>query len=146
MLTPPDALPDWIESLVHAPVTVVGEPLAGASTATIWPVVAGGRELIAKVYDLGIAGVGADDVRRDAAAMRAAAEVGLTAPRLLVADEAGEQLGAPAIVMTRLRGAPRADGRPDPERWVDGLADVLIVVGAAPRPTEPLHAQQTYRE
>ena len=138
MLTPPAALSDWIRELLGADVDEVREPLAGASTATIWPLVAGGRSLIAKVYDLGIDGVGADDVRRDAAAMRTASEVGLVAPRLVAADEAGARLGVPAIVMSRLDGAPRPNGGADPERWVDGLADVLIAVARAPRPTEPL--------
>ena len=118
--------------------------MAGASTATIWPVTVGSDQLIAKVYDLGIDGIGADDVRRDAAAMRAAAEIGLVAPRLVAADEGGDRLGCPAIVMTRLAGEPRAHGRPDPEGWVDGLADVLISVGQAPLPTEPLHDRRPW--
>lgn len=138
MLTPPAALSDWIRELLGADVDEIGVPIAGASTATIWPVVAGGRSLIAKVYDLGLDGVGEHDVRRDAAAMRAASEVGLVAPQLIAADEVGERLGVPAIVMTRLDGAPRPDGGADPKRWVDGLADVLIAVACAPQPTEPL--------
>ncbi len=144
MVTPPAALPDRIRELVGAPVEHIGEPMAGASTATVLPVVAGGRELIVKVYDLGIDGVGEDDVRRDAAAMRAAAELDIVARRLVVADGAGAHLGAPAIVMTRLRGEPRAHGRPDPESWVDGLADVLIAVARAPVPTEPLHTRSRW--
>ena len=144
MVTPPPLLPDWVSAVVGSRVEAVGRPLVGASTATIWPVTAGGRDLIVKVYDLGIDGVGPDDVRRDAAAMRAAAEVDLVAPRLVAADEAGERLGHPAIVMTRLRGEPRAHGHPDPEAWVDGLADVLITVAAAPLPREPLHERRRW--
>ncbi|MEM9464029.1 MAG: aminoglycoside phosphotransferase family protein [Actinomycetota bacterium] len=144
MVTPPPALHDWIAELTGARRPSVGSPLPGASTATIWPVTAGGRQLVAKVYDLGIEGVGPDDVRRDAAAMRAAEELGLVAPRLLGADAAGERLGVPAVVMTRLEGEPRAHGRPDPLGWVDGLADVLIAVGRAGTPTEPLHSRRPW--
>lgn len=143
MPEPAAALIDWVRSLTTDP-PGFGEPLHGASTATVWPVVAGGDELIVKVYDLGIEGVGADDVVRDARAMRAAAEVGIVAPRLVADDPEGERLGVPAIVMTRLAGDPRAHGRPDREAWVDGLADVLIGVADAPLPTEPLHDRRPW--
>ncbi len=144
MATPPASLDDWIVDITGVPIGHLGAPMLGASTATIWPVTAGDRSLIVKVYDLEIDGVGADDVRRDAAAMRAAAEIGLVAPRLVAADEGGERLGWPAVVMTRLPGEPRVDGGSDPEAWVDGLADVLIAVGQAPLPAEPLHERRPW--
>ncbi|MEM9520160.1 MAG: aminoglycoside phosphotransferase family protein [Actinomycetota bacterium] len=144
MATPPASLADWIAEAIGSTIESVGAPLAGASTATIWPIVASGQQLIVKVYDLGIDGVGADDVRRDAAAMRAAAEVGLVAPRLLATDDRGDRLGSPAIIMTRLRGHPRAHGRPEPTAWVDGLADTLIGVASARMPIEPLHQRRPW--
>ena len=143
MPEPQADLIDWVRSLTSDP-PVVGEPLHGASTATVWPVTVGSDELIVKVYDLGIEEIGTDDVVRDARAMRAAAEVGIVAPRLVAEDADGERLGDPAIVMTRLPGDPRAHGRPDPEAWVDGLADVLIAVADAPLPTEPLHERRPW--
>ena len=138
MVTPSASFADWVAEAVGSAVDAVDDPMPGASTATIWPVRAGGREFIVKVYDLGIEGMGADDIQRDAAAMRAAAGVGLVAPRVIATDETGTRLGSPAIVMTRLPGAPRVHGGSDPEAWVDGLADVLVSIGTAPLPSESL--------
>ena len=143
MFEPSAALVEWARSLTGGSPTF-GAPLAGASTATIWPLSTGDDELIVKVYDLGIDGVGTDDVVRDARAMRAAEEVAIVAPRLIADDPAGEHLGVPALAMTRLPGDPRAHGRPDREAWVDGLADVLIAVANAPVPTEPLHERRPW--
>ena len=70
--------------------------------------------------------------------MTAAAEVGIRAPRLIDADAAGRRLGWPAIVMTRLAGAPRGAGGDDPAAWVDGLATELARISAAPAPGHPL--------
>ena len=144
MVTPPSAILDWVSALTGSTAVPAGEPLAGASTATIWPVRADAEQVIVKVYDLGIEEIGADDVERDARAMRAAAELGLTAPRLLAEDPLGERLGDPAIVMTRLAGEPRAHGRDDPDGWVDGLADVLIAVAQAGRPAQWLHDRRPW--
>ena len=143
MSEPSATLVDWTRSLLGGAVTI-GDPLHGASTATVWPVAGPTGEVVVKVYDRGIDGVGADDVARDAQAMRAAEEVGIVAPRLVADDPDGAHLGYPAIVMTRLAGDPRAHGRPDREAWVDGLADVLIAVAHAPMPTEPLHERRPW--
>lgn len=140
---PSAALIDWIAELTGARPTF-GEPFDGASTATVWPVRAGDRELVVKFYDAGLDGVGAADVARDAAGLRAAEEVGIVAPRFVSADPGGERVGHPAIVMTRLTGAPRAHGRPDPPAWADGLADVLIAVARAPLPNEPLSERSAW--
>lgn len=145
MPEPSAALVDWARALSNGEPTF-GRPLDGATTATVWPVSDGTNELIVKVYDRGIDGIGADDVIRDARAMRAAEEVGIVAPRLLEADPAGERLGVAAIAMTRLVGEPRAHGRPDREAWVDGLADVLIAVANASMPTESMHERRPWFE
>ena len=71
MPTLPDGLVDWIADLRGEADVVVDQPLAGASTATVWPARVGDDEIVVKVYDRGIDGVGPDDVRRDASAMRA---------------------------------------------------------------------------
>ncbi|MFT7475081.1 MAG: aminoglycoside phosphotransferase (APT) family kinase protein, partial [Verrucomicrobiales bacterium] len=101
--------------------------------------------LLAEPYDRQIEGVGADDVERDANAMRATAEIGLRVPRLIDADPSGERLGWPALLMTRLPGDPRAFGGNDPELWVDGLADVLLEIASAPLPLGPLPDYQSWR-
>lgn len=143
MVEPSAAVIEWTRSSLGADVGF-GTPLEGASTATVWPASAASGEFIVKVYDRGIDGVGADDVVRDARAMRAAEEVGIVAPRLVSADADGERTEVPAILMTRLPGEPRAHGRPDREAWVDGLAEVLIAAANAPIPTEPLHERRPW--
>ena len=133
---------DWLRDVTGCQSVHAGEVLDGATTATVQGYLAiradGTVEpVVVKVYDLGIEGVGADDVRRDAAAMTAAAEIGVRAPLVVDADPDGDRLGSPAIVMTRLHGTPRGAGGSDPSAWVEGLADELARISAAPM---PLHA------
>ena len=134
---------DWLRDVTGCQSVHVGERLAGATTATIQSCLAiradgSVHPLVVKIYDRGIEGVGPDDVRRDAAAMLAAAEVGVRAPILVDADPVGDRLGWPAIVMTRLHGSPRGAGGADPSAWVDGLADELARISNAPAPDRPL--------
>lgn len=144
MVVDSEAVGSWLaDELAAGPVTV-GRPLSGATTATVWPLEVSGRSFVAKVYDLDIEFVGADNVRDDAAAMAAAEEVGVAAPRLVAADPDGDRLGVPALLMTRLAGAPRAHGRPDRDAWVDGLADALIAIASAPAPTVPLRQRRRW--
>ncbi|MEO0493267.1 MAG: aminoglycoside phosphotransferase family protein [Actinomycetota bacterium] len=135
---PSPELASWIADVTATSAPSFGSPLPGASTATVWPVEADGRALVAKVFDRGVEFAGEDHVRQDVAAMNAAAEVGLDAPRVVASDPDGERLGVPALVMTRLPGEPRPHGRPDGETWVDGLAETLIAIGEAGRPTAAL--------
>lgn len=134
---------DWLRDVIGCQSVHVGDQLAGATTATVQSCLAirvdGSIDpLIVKIYDCGIDGVGPDDVRRDAAAMLAAAEVGVRAPILIDADATGERLGWPAIVMTRLHGVPHGAGGADPSAWLEGLADELVRISAAPMPRQPL--------
>ncbi|MEM7288486.1 MAG: aminoglycoside phosphotransferase family protein [Actinomycetota bacterium] len=134
---------DWLRDVTGCQSVHVGEQLSGATTATVQSCLAIRADgsvdpLIVKIYDQGIEGVGPDDVSRDAAAMVAAAEVGVRAPMLVDADAAGDRLGWPAIVMTRLHGVPRGAGGSDPAAWVAGLADELALISAAPMPHRPL--------
>ncbi len=134
---------DWLRDVTRCQSVHVGARLTGATTATVQACLAiradgSADPVVVKIYDLGIAGVGPDDVRRDAAAMLAAAEVGVRAPLLIDADPDGHRLGWPAIVMSRLRGAPRGAGGSDPTAWIDGLARELASISAAPLPRHPL--------
>ena len=134
---------DWLRDVTGCQSVHIGDRLAGATTATVQSCLAIRADgsvdpVIVKIYDLGIDGVGANDVRRDAAAMLAAAEVGVRAPVLIDADAAGDRVGSPAIVMTRLHGEPRGAGGADPSAWVEGLADELARISAAPMPQQPL--------
>ncbi len=135
----------WLADLGSLQIDSIGPRLFGATTATIIPFVTDDQTaMVAKIYDREIDGVGTDDVVRDAAAMRAASEVHLNTPALIDADPAGERVGYPALLMTRLDGAPRAFGGDEPERWVDGLADALIDIASAPVPTSPLPSYRSW--
>ena len=135
----------WLADLGSQKIRSVEPRLFGATTATIIPFVTDDQTaMVAKIYDRAIEGVGTDDVVRDAAAMRAASEVRLNTPVLIDADPAGERVGHPALLMTRLNGSPRAFGADEPERWVDGLADALIDIAAAPLPTSPLPSYRSW--
>lgn len=134
---------DWLREITGCQSVHVGARLPGATTATVQACLAiradgSADPVVVKIYDLGIDGVGSGDVRRDAAAMVAAAEIGVAAPRLIDADPDGDRLGWPAVVMTRLHGTPRGAGGDDPTAWVDGLADELARISAAPLPQQPL--------
>lgn len=134
---------DWLREVTGCQSVHVGARLPGATTATVQACLAiradgSADPVVVKIYDREIEGVGPADVRRDAAAMLAAAEVGVRAPRLIGADDSGARLGAPAIVMTRLHGSPRGAGGADPVAWVDGLAAELARISAAPMPRQPL--------
>ena len=90
---------DWLRDVTGCQSVHAGEVLDGATTATVQGYLAiradGTVEpVVVKVYDLGIEGVGADDVRRDAAAMTAAAEIGVRAPLVVDADPDGSVGGA----------------------------------------------------
>ena len=135
---PSPELRAWVADVAGPGTPTFGDPMPGASTATVWPIEIGGRALVAKVFDLGIEWAGEDHVGQDVASMKAAEEVGIDAPRLVAADPDGERLGVPAVLMTRLPGEPRAHGRFDREGWVDGLADTLIAIGGAGRPSAAL--------
>ncbi len=133
------AISMWVELATGRYVERCDERLSGATTATIVPLTTtDGQHLIAKIYDREIDGVGVKDIARDEAAMVAAAELGVASPQVVATDAAGDHLGSPAILMTRLGGAPLAHGGDNPERWVDGLADVLIDVASAGTPRTPL--------
>lgn len=132
----------WVADVAGPGTPTFGDPLAGATTATVWPAEIADRSLVVKVYDLENDWPPRDDVGRDAAAMRAAEEIGLAAPRVVAVDPDGDRLGVPAIIMTRLAGQARAHGQPDPEAWVDGLADTLIEIARAGRPTSALPLYQ----
>lgn len=135
-----NAVAAWLRDVVPCRDVHALDDLAGATTATVHAVLAlpadGGVDpVVVKVYDLGIDGVGADDVDCDAAALVAAAEVGIAAPRLIDADRGGARLGHPALVMTRLHGVPLAHGGDRAEQWVDGLAEHLVAIASAPLPS-----------
>jgi Ser/Thr protein kinase RdoA (MazF antagonist) len=139
------ALAAWMAAVTGTRTNAFGERLSGATTATIVPfTTADGAACVAKIYDRRITGVGGNDVTRDAAAMRAATEVGLTVPRLIDADPDGDRLGWPALLMTRLPGEPLAFGGDDPNGWTDGLADELIDIGNAALPSSPLAPYQSW--
>lgn len=140
---------DWLREVTGCKSVHVGARLPGATTATVQACLAiradgSADPVVVKIYDQGIDGVGPDDVRRDAAAMTAAAELGVRAPRLIDADESGARLGVPAIVMTRLHGNPRGAGGGDPIAWVDGLALELARISQAPMPRQPLSAWERW--
>lgn len=138
---------DWVGRATGASSVTLGPDLAGATTATITTGEMEApdgtrRRFVVKIYDRGLDGVGGGDVERDAAAMQAAGEVGVAAPRMLATDPEGVHVGWPAIAMTRPSGSPRAHGGSDPHGWVDGLADALVAIGTAARPTVPLPGYQ----
>jgi len=135
----------WLGDLGIDGTVRFGNRLVGATTASLVTVAPAGQpDLVVKVYDHEIDGVGPDDVARDAAAMLAAAEVGLSTPVLIDSDADGERLGWPSLIMTRLVGRPMAYGGDDAEAWVDGLASALIAIGNAPLPTLPLRNYRSW--
>ncbi|HEV3282090.1 MAG TPA: phosphotransferase [Acidimicrobiales bacterium] len=68
---------------------------------------------------------------REAAALQVVEQVEVPTPRLLAVDPAGDDVGVPALLMTRLAG--RVDWWPtDGERWLRRLAEVLPRIHAAP--------------
>jgi aminoglycoside phosphotransferase (APT) family kinase protein len=70
-------------------------------------------------------------VAREAAALRGLASSDVPAPQLVAADPDGRHCGVPAVLMTRLPGAPLL--RPaDPDDWLRRLAQLLPLVHAAP--------------
>jgi len=91
-----------------------------------------------------------DLAEREARALRAVEAAEVPTPELLAVDPAGAAVGVPAMLMSRLPG--RVDWWPsDLDRWLAGLAGVLVRMHAAPlpppgvlRPFAP-YSQASYR-
>ncbi|MBO0812306.1 MAG: aminoglycoside phosphotransferase family protein [Microlunatus sp.] len=97
---------------------IVLQTPAGARTVVLrrWP--AGRRHAI-------------DHVRCETAALIAAAEHGIAAPRLIGADPSGERAGRPSVLMTEVPG--RVELAPtDLDGWVDRLAGAQARIHAMP--------------
>lgn len=91
-----------LESLLGSPVDGV-ERLSGGASRETWAFSAGGRELIlrrdppGRLGDFGSMGL-------EAAVISACSEAGLAVPGVVAVDGAGERLGTPGLVMSRVEG------------------------------------------
>lgn len=90
-----------------------------------------------------------DVAAREAEALRIVEAIGVATPILLGSDLSGEEVGAPALLMTRLAGRPVWEPR-NRRRWCRELAETLVAVNdvAAPPvgvvPTYSPHRQRSY--
>jgi aminoglycoside phosphotransferase (APT) family kinase protein len=103
--------------------------------------------VVVKRYDRTIPSV--DGVRLafgEARGLTAAEQSGVPAPRLLAIDADGARTGAPAVAMTRLRGEVCARPAGPLTEWLEGMAETLLRIAGAPRPTVPLPAVESWRE
>src|SRR5215468_8517538 len=87
-----------------------------------------------------------DPVAREARALGLARAADVPTPALLAVDPDGTEAGAPALLMTRLRG--RVDWWPsDLDRWLERLAGLLPRIhGTALPPGGPLPRFAPYRQ
>lgn len=142
----------WVAALAGTDEVEVVYPLAGSSTGELHVLRLGtGRgeampaqvvlrrytrpELVARYPAM---------AEREAIALRAVADTGLAAPRLLAVDPDGADAGVPALLMTLLDGVPVLQPGIDVphEAWLDGLVETLAQVhgatpGTALEPIEP---------
>lgn len=84
-----------------------------------------------------------EQFRTEAAALEAAAEHGVPAPRLLAADPEGDLAGAPALLSTTVPGSSRVPARAthDRLRALGAAAGLLHTVPVAPRPDLPMRVR-----
>lgn len=81
-----------------------------------------------------------DLVRHEARALEVAERADVPTPRVIAFDETGAEAGAPAVLMTRLRGRVRLPV-PAPDEWLTRLARTL----AAIHDVDPKGLPWTYR-
>lgn len=135
----PDTLPqralDWVMDAVPGARAVrVLRSLPGATTSTLHAVEVDRADalplgLVLRRYtDARVRASDPQYPRTEAAALRAlAGAADVIAPRLVAVDESGTRCDVPAVLMTRLDGAPTLDP-PDVDAWARGLAGALAAV------------------
>lgn len=117
------------------------EPMAGSSSTSIFRGLFSGThpDVVVKVYDKPeLADEAEDFVRREARALDVARVVALRTPELVAADPHGTEIGVPVVAMTALPGRPHPRPGPDPDAWIEGMAEVVRVIDDAPVPTDDL--------
>lgn len=130
----------WVRAATGASGVEVQGDLAGSSTGQLTVVLADGIELVLRRYtNPAIIARHPDLPAAEARALRAVAGSGLLVPELLAVDPDGAAVGVPALLMTRLDGAPLLNPpERDRSRWIDDLASVTAQVHGAPLASTPL--------
>jgi aminoglycoside phosphotransferase (APT) family kinase protein len=119
---------EWVEGVLGRTVLDY-EPMTGATSSEVYKVgVAGGPPVVLRIFtDEEWLAAEPDLAEHEAAALAAMAPSPVPTPRLLAVDETGSEAGVPAVLMTELPGSVIVDP-PDPEAWLDGLADTLVAI------------------
>jgi aminoglycoside phosphotransferase (APT) family kinase protein len=126
----PPATLDWVAAATGADRVLRTRRLVGGITSAVdacWT--DAGQVVLRRWLD---DADGAERVAHEAAALEGLAGTSVPAPELVAADPSGAANdGVPALLMTRLPGAPLLRPR-DMDDWLRRLAEVLPVVHAAP--------------
>lgn len=127
---PPEAA-RWVERAVGAGAKVESAaPLAGATSSLLHGVVVnhGGRRVevvLRRFVDAEWLEAEPDLARHEAESLMKAALAGVPVPEVIAFDEEGFECGAPATLMTRLKG--RVELMPENlDAWLRGLAEAIL--------------------
>ncbi|MEO6061055.1 MAG: aminoglycoside phosphotransferase family protein [Thermoflexales bacterium] len=126
----------WLaDALSVAPDAISLEPMAGATTSSVYRVHAGGDQAdgaVLRLFDNAAWLADEPDLpAHEAAALGEAALAGCPAPRLIAWSGEGIGFGAPALLMTRLRGEVVL--LPDDQAaWIERLAFALAAIHRHP--------------
>jgi aminoglycoside phosphotransferase (APT) family kinase protein len=131
----PDAV-RWVEGATGGRVSSV-VPLIGGLTAAMYRIrISDRHEVVLRRWVGRVATDAGPLVRREAHALRALADTGVPAPRLVAADPLGVDAGVPSVVMSLVPG--EVDLAPtDPDGWLHELAATLVAIHATGIDADP---------
>ncbi|MFQ5554705.1 MAG: phosphotransferase family protein [Acidimicrobiia bacterium] len=127
-MTLPAAAVTWVSS--HAgPVTAVRR-LPGATSSIVCEVESEDLRFILRLFDNEEWLAREPDLaEHEAAVLELIAVHDIPAPELIAVDRSGEQAGTPAVLMSKIRGAP-VIAPTDIGPWLDGLLDLLPAIAS----------------
>lgn len=152
--TPPAGAMAWVSQLLGGAEVEHCEVLRGGSSSAMHVVTVRHQDdrmerVVLRRYVLPADVVEPGFVEREAAALRIAEAIDVPTPTLLGSDLTGEQVGAPALLMTELDGRPVWEPR-NRRRWCQALAEVLVAVHGVALPPPGVvpgyapHRQRSY--
>ena len=139
--TPPAGTLAWVADQVGAAAEVMTvERLTGAYASAVHAIAAHGRQHVLRRW---FRGNGPGVIGNEAAVLAALEPFDVPAPRLVAADPFAAQADVPALLMTRLPGAPDLAPR-DLDGYLDELVRVLRAIHAAPLDLDALPAYEPW--